>query len=101
MRAMARTGVVVATIASVALASELPASASGDDRVDWRDIRVLKAGSEAPGCEFRGMAQDDDMEDLLKKARKIYGDTVVMKDAMRGKDFVVEVYRCGPRRSGQ
>jgi len=101
MRTRAKAGVVVATIASVVLLPGLLAPASGDDRVDWRDIRVLKAGSETPGCEFRGMAQDDDMEDLLKKAGKIYGDTVVMKDAMRGKDFVVEVYRCGPRRSGR
>lgn len=65
-----------------------------DELIDWRSIRVLKTAAEAAGCEFRGMAQDDDMEDILKKARKISGDTVVMTQTMRGKDFVVEVYRC-------
>ena len=65
------------------------------ERVDWRDIRVLKtAGADVTGCTFRGLSQDDDMEDLLKKAGKIYGDTVVMKDTMGAKDLVAEVYRC-------
>ena len=63
-----------------------------------RDTRVLKPGTEATGCEFRGMAQDDNMEDILKKAGKMSGDTVVMREPVPGKDFVVEVYRCGPRR---
>lgn len=64
--------------------------------VDWRAIRVLKETDRADvaGCTFKGMAADDDMEDVLKKASKIYGNAVVVKDTMRGKDFVVEVYRC-------
>jgi hypothetical protein len=72
--------------------------AGAEERVDWREIRVLKPqeASAVAACTFRGLAQDDDMEDLLKRARKIYGDTVVMKDTMRGKDFVAEVYRCRP-----
>lgn len=91
----ATCGRAVLALLGLLLSASCPAWA--DDRVDWRDIRVLKSGTEAPGCEFRGMAQDDDMEDILKKASKIYGDTVAMKDTMRGKDFVVEVYRCGPK----
>ncbi len=61
---------------------------------EWRSIHVLRPGGDVTGCAFRGLAQDDDMEDLLKRARKIDGDTVVMTDRMRGKDFVGEVYRC-------
>jgi hypothetical protein len=72
--------------------------AEAEQRVDWREIRVLRPqdASAVAGCTFRGLAQDDDMEDLLKRARKIYGDTVLMKDTMRGKDFMAEVYRCRP-----
>ncbi len=98
-----REAVRWATVGIALLVLLLPAScpAQDDGRVDWREIRVLKPGSEAAGCEFRGMAQDDDMEDVLKKARKIYGDTVVMKDAMRGKDFLVEVYRCAAKEAAK
>jgi len=74
----------------------MPCAAWAEELSDWRNIRVLKEGDSTgiAGCTFKGMAADDDMEDILKKASKIYGDTVVVKNTMRGKDFVVEVYRC-------
>jgi hypothetical protein len=61
-----------------------------------QDIRVLKHADVA-GCEFRGMASDDDMEDLLEKARKVYGDTVVLKDAPQGRFVLADIYRCKER----
>lgn len=91
------------TIAMTALLLVVSAVSAGrtQERLDWRQVRVLKTAAEAANCEFRGLAQDDDMEDVLKKAVKIDGDTVAMKDTMRGKDFVVEVYRCAPKGGGR
>lgn len=85
------------TVIVLCLLSTPLGPAGAQERLDWRQVRVLKTGAEAASCEFRGLAQDDDMEDILKKAVKIDGDTVAMKDTMRGKDFVVEVYRCTPK----
>ena len=61
-----------------------------------QDIRILKQ-AEIAGCEFRGMVADDDMEDLLGKARKVYGNTVVLKNGAQGKYVSAEVYRCPGR----
>jgi hypothetical protein len=58
-----------------------------------RDIRVLKP-IEIRGCDFRGVVSDEDMEDLLGKARKIYGDTVVLRDTTQGRLLLAEAYRC-------
>jgi hypothetical protein len=63
----------VATLASstLLLMSAFSPAEGAEGRVDARDIRVLKPGTQATGCEFRSMARGDDMERIFKKASRI------------------------------
>jgi hypothetical protein len=56
--------------------------------------------ADVSGCEFRGVVADDDMEDLLGKARKVYANTVVLRDATQGQYVVADVYRCTGQAAG-
>jgi len=95
-----KNGSIAALITALVLAG--CASTKTDDvKTRAASVRFAQDKEEIKACQLLGIARDDDMDDLRKKAARLGGNTALIVDHVWAWPMhthaVAQVYKCAPR----